>query len=373
MRYISLFLLFLCCVLPLSGCDKHDPQGQVIASGTINDDYTMNIVLSEEGSSGSNHKHYTSIVIGQDNMEKSTLDVNSLLNNENLDLNEGALSFFDYNGDGDQELAIGTPDENIDGMYRYAMISIDQFGNQTPLQVEGYNEDGFIYCIDSGDYPSLTTTKNSNGEFEIFVGIREHEKTAPAKYIWTDDRFLFLAEEPYIISREEVPNFPDTYLTIEQTEYLTPSKATDPQFDIYKSYILGQFDAVIYENNVEVSRLNLNGLFSENDIGWAGPFAIIFNDYNDDGLPDFAVGQPVNGSADFKYVILTISKEGTLDRLNATGYKDDGFIYNSNETPEFTKLLSPQIGVSVVLSDGGWAKGTYIWDDTEQAFLFSRS
>lgn len=373
MRHFSLFLLYLCSVLFLSGCAEYSPQDQVVASGTINESYTMNIILNKKESSDGIHNHYASIVVDQNNLVKSSLDINDLLNSKDLNLKTGTLFFCDYNGDGNQELAIGSPDENIDAMYRYAIISIDQFGNQTPLQIEGYNGDGFLYSVDSGNYPLFTATKNSEESYEIFVGIKEEETIIPAKYIWLTDRFSFLAERPYFISIEEIPGFPDTYLAIEQRSFLPPSKATDSQFDIYKSYIFGNFDAVIYKNNTELDRLNLNSLFGETAIGWAGPVPIIFDDYNDDCQPDFAIGQPITGTADFRYIILTVSTEGTLNRLNVTGYKDNGFIYNSNETPEFKKLLSPEIGVSVVLSDGGWTKGTYTWDSIKQEFLFSKS
>ena len=357
----------------LSGCNKLQPQEQVIASGEMTNGYIMNIVLSEERRANGIYKHYSSVVVGQDDVEKSTLDINNLLESENLSLGKGTLYACDYNGDGNQEVAIGTPDKDMDGMYRYAIISVDKSGNQIPLEIDGYKEKGYLYSINSGHYASLTMTKSANGEYTIFVGIKEREKVIPAQYVWTGDQFSFLVERPYIISIEKVPDYQNVYLAIEQTEFLNPMKATDPQFDIYKSYILGNFDAVIYKNSKEISRLNLNSLFGEAPIGWAGPFTIIFNDYNADGLKDFAIGQPVEGSADFKYAILTISGEGALSRLNARGYKEEGFIYNSNETPEFKNLPSPEIGVSVVLSDNGWMNGAYVWDNTEQAFLFSEN
>lgn len=360
-----LAIVFVC----LPGCADTHLQIQVVASGEINEEYSMNVVSNNK--SASNGIQFTSVVLDQQGKEKSSIDISSLFGNEMLDFNENSLRFFDYNGDGDLDIAIGIPEATETGMYRYIVLSIDDSGNQYPLQIEGYKESGYLYSIDAGSCPLLTTTKSVEGRYEISVGIIKNERAVPARYVWDGNKFSFVNEAPYVISKEQIPNHDNTYLAIEQVEFRNPLKPYDEDFDIYKSYMLGNFDAVVYKNNKEVSRLNINDLFAEATIGWAGPFSIIFNDYNSDGMEEFALGQPDEGSADFKYVLITIDSEGMLSRLNAKGFKEEGYIYSSNETPELSIIQEPEIGVSVVLSDGGWKKGTYIWDDAEHSFLFS--
>ena len=367
---LIIFLLSIILV-SLSGCTNSLPQNQVIASEEINELYTMNIVSSEETTSNGLKRKFMSVVIDRQGKEQSCIDLNSLLGDQLPDFSGVSLHFYDYNGDGNLDMAIGTPEETIHGMYRYALISVDSTGNQYSIHTEGFNEQGYLYTIEAESCPLLLSAKNEEGQHEIMVGIVENDTVVPARYVWDGQKFKFVHEVPYIVSMEQLPNHEDAHLAIEQTKFLVPLKPYDEEFDIYKSYILGDFDAVVYKNNKEISRLNINNLFGEEAIGWAGPFIIIFNDYNRDGMQEFAIGQSIDGSADFKYVLITIDSNGVLNKLNAKGFKEEGFSYSSSETPDLPLLQDPEIGVSVMLSDGGWRKGSYIWCESEELFLFS--
>lgn len=367
----SIVFLLAIILISLSGCMNSNPQNQVVASEEINENYTMNIISNEESTSSGVQKKFMSVVVDQQGEEKSSIDLNNLLGDELLDLSDASLYFYDYNGDGNLDIAIGTSEEKTNGIYRYALISVDDAGNQLSMQIEGYKEQGYLYTVGDESCTLLPSAKDENGKLVIMVGIAENNTIVPARYVWNGNSFKFVQEVPYTISIAQIPRQDNTYLAIEQTEFVNPAKPYDEEFDIYKSYMLGNFDAVVYKNNKEISRLNINNLFGETTIGWAGPFAIIFNDYNKDGMEEFAIGQPINGSADFKYVLITIDSNGTMKRLNAKGFKEEGFIYSSSESPDLSFLQDSKIGISVMLSDGGWKKGSYIWNETEQLFLFS--
>lgn len=189
---------------------------------------------------------------------------------------------------------------------------------------------------------------------------------------------IIISENKSTVPSEET-GFPDTgadvpggkySVAIVQTEYLPPLTSDDPYFSIYKSGILGEFDAVASSGETEISRLSLNSLFGGEKIGWAEPFTILLDDYNNDGEYEFAIGQPLTDSPEFKYVMIGIDADGVLYQIGAHGYKEDGYIYNAEQTPSFLKLTGTDAGISVTVNNGSWLHAQYLWDGADNAFVF---
>ncbi|MCL6458616.1 MAG: hypothetical protein K6T85_11480 [Gorillibacterium sp.] len=78
------------------------------------------------------------------------------------------------------------------------------------------------------------------------------------------------------------------------------------------AYRFGQFDLVATRSDgIELSRFRLNRTFSDGELAFQQkePFAILFDDYNEDGEPDFALGQRA-GSNGSEYTIMTLGENG---------------------------------------------------------------
>jgi hypothetical protein len=74
----------------------------------------------------------------------------------------------------------------------------------------------------------------------------------------------------------------------------------------------GKFEVVaIDSNSKEVARLSLNDIFDGGEMSFReeAPFELLFDDYNEDGHPDFTIGQ-WGGSNGNLYCILTVGPNG---------------------------------------------------------------
>ncbi|GAA3399701.1 hypothetical protein ACFFNY_18130 [Paenibacillus hodogayensis] len=106
------------------------------------------------------------------------------------------------------------------------------------------------------------------------------------------------------------------------------------------TFLDGKFEAVAYGNNgEEKARLELNGAFDGQAMSFrkGEPFKLLFDDYNGDGAPDFAIGQRA-GSNGSLYAIITLREEGfrlleqnvySVDSRESIRYRkagNDGFI-----------------------------------------------
>nr|WP_275422949.1 hypothetical protein [Paenibacillus mucilaginosus] len=88
---------------------------------------------------------------------------------------------------------------------------------------------------------------------------------------------------------------------------------TDPNPGAFEgTHLHGTFEAVAETSDGrELSRFPLNGAFGGGEMIFrkGEPFRLLFDDYNDDGRPDFTVGQWGGSNGNF-YVLLTIGPEG---------------------------------------------------------------
>jgi hypothetical protein len=74
----------------------------------------------------------------------------------------------------------------------------------------------------------------------------------------------------------------------------------------------GKFEVVsIDSNSKELARLSLNDVFSGGDMSFReeAPFELLFDDYNEDGQPDFTIGQWGGSNGNF-YCVLTVGPNG---------------------------------------------------------------
>lgn len=374
MKRWVLFIAIMALVI-FSSCkfkNAFENAEEIIASAEINEQWQVTAIVLYKGNLKNENEmtgEFCVAAINAAGEEVCRYSLNEIYAAEELTMvfaENSALRVRDYNNDRIPDIAIGFPARDGSGEYKYTIFSFYDDGNILIQPVKGYKEDGFIHSVNCGNFAELRASVGVGMESApgVLAGIHNGAAFIPARYTWTGSEFSFVLEEPFVIPQDGVPNEYGYTVSIIQTRFLKPMAAYEKDFSIYKSYILGSFDAVVTDkNDLEISRLNINSLFLNREIGWAGTFPLAFEDYNGDGNYEFAVGQALDDSPEFQYVLISIDDEGVLSRVNVTGYKDEGYIYNSNEDAAFRKVVVPYFGIEVTLNNGGWSKGYYYWQD----------
>lgn len=126
-----------------------------------------------------------------------------------------------------------------------------------------------------------------------------------------------------------------------------------------------------------ISHQSLNQFFNTNKLCFDGTVNLITGDYNNDRLFDIPIGFPAgDGSDEFKYVIFSVGKDGSIFSLPGKGYKDEGFVYTAadSHSTEFTRTVGigqgalPGILIGVAKNGGGFEPAKYAWDGEQFKF-----
>ena len=281
----------------------------------------------------------------------------------------------------ERHVAIGFPADDGTSEYRYVIFTFGVNGLMSTMPAGGYKEDGFVYTAPAGHSIKFTTSLGQ-GPRSLLVGVeRDGGGFEPARYVWSGTKYEFQKDDPFLIPLSDGER---TYaeqvtlsthgrlcsVSVEQTEYKKPLAPGEPGFSMYKSQYCGSFDLVVTDKNgEELSRVSLNEQFGRGDLGSGGSFSVIFQDYNGDGDPDFAIEAPEPDWPEFRNVLFSLNSEGVIRRLPVTGYKEDGFLYRWGHAERFRLLEGDEKGIQIsVYEDGGGEK--YVWDGSK--FVFSK-
>ncbi|SDG62262.1 hypothetical protein SAMN05443529_104209 [Desulfosporosinus hippei DSM 8344] len=159
-------------------------------------------------------------------------------------------------------------------------------------------------------------------------------------------------------------------IKIIQTEYKKPLSPGEQDFSPYVSRYRGWFNLLVQDSRGEItSRVSINNYFGNEDLAFGGPIDLVFNDYNQDGDEDFAIGRPRKDSPEFQYVLFSINSEGRVYNLPAGGYKEDGFIYSAGTNATFTSD-NGENRIVVTLCDliKKYVRGKYLWNGNKYVF-----
>jgi len=184
----------------------------------------------------------------------------------------------------------------------------------------------------------------------------------PDKTVISEQTIIFPSGEKYT-------------LQLKQTEYMKPLTWGDPGFSMYEGGYRGHFSFVTRgKDGTLIDELGINQYFGNGPFGLMGAVVPETGAYNKDGDIDFNIGTSAHDhSGEMKYVLFSINKSGELRRINARGYKEDGFIYtNAMEQTEYFReddsdLRSIIVGVAKP-EGGGYVAGEYVWTHGEYVF-----
>ncbi|PKM76123.1 MAG: hypothetical protein CVU90_14045 [Firmicutes bacterium HGW-Firmicutes-15] len=161
------------------------------------------------------------------------------------------------------------------------------------------------------------------------------------------------------------------------TFYIVQTKGSSTRTDEKTSYA-GTFDLLVRDHKGAVtSRKSLNQSFGSKPLLFDGPVNLIAKDYNNDNLFDIPIGFPSgDGSDEFKYVIFSVGKDGTIFSLPGKGYKKEGFVYTAagSYSIEFTHTFGigqgerPSILIGVKKDSGGFEPAKYVWNGEQFNF-----
>lgn len=122
----------------------------------------------------------------------------------------------------------------------------------------------------------------------------------------------------------------------------------------------GQFGLVVTdEQGLTVSTFVLSDVFKE-EMSFGQQFQIRFGDYNDDGNPDFTIGQYGSSNGSF-YKLFTLNKDNSIEQLHITGISE---LFISSPERYSVKLEEIDGGFSASYYDNALGKqvdNTYLW------------
>lgn len=377
------FFIILFSLLALTGCSNSNSQKTIVAQTTVTivedqRQYTFSIVQNSGASTRADEKSSYAgtfdLVVQNDKGEQtSRKSLNHYFGKKELAF-DGPVNLnvaHDYNADNFFDIPIGFPVGDGSGEYKYVIFSVDKYGKLFSLPAKGYKEEGFIYTAAASFSTDLISGVGKDTSILVGVG-KDGSGFEPVKYVWNGTQFEFKKESPFLINQVKMDAYANKYLIkIIQTEYKKPLSPGEQDFSPYVSRYRGWFDLLVQDSRGEIiSRVSINNYFRNEDLAFGGPIDLVFNDYNQDGDDDFAIGRPSKDSPEFQYVLFSINSEGRVYNLPAGGYKEDGFIYSADTNATFTSD-NGESGIVVTLCDliKKYVQGKYLWDGNK--FVFS--
>ncbi len=347
--------------------------------------YSLSIVQTEgssnRGKGGSPYfeGRFDAVVRDRTGLEYDRTSLNELFGEDQLRFDLPVdLVAHDYNPGVNNlggDIPIGFPVNDGSGEYRYAILSVQFSGEISVVPAGGYKEDGFIYTAPAGHSIEFTGIPGvgEGAQRGMLVGVaKEGGGFAPAKYVWTGEKYEFIQEDPFVVGGADIDIGGKAHsIVIVQTDYKKPPTVGEPGFTIAESVYRGRFDLLVRDADGNVcSRMTLNDYFGGGDLG-AGWFPITLQDYNGDGDPDFRIGRPHKGSYLYQYALFSLDTNGVLYNLKAAGYEEDGFIYDlSGPTGGLLLLRGAERGIQVGVKDYKLAE--YVWDGDMFVFRWKR-
>lgn len=113
-----------------------------------------------------------------------------------------------------------------------------------------------------------------------------------------------------------------------------------------------------------ISQFSLDKAFGGSDLIFNSKFSIQFDDYNNDGLPDFTIGQYASSDG-YEYRMFTIDKD---KKITLVPFKGNGVIFcdNSGYSARFEKTDKVTFKVNYYDNSAGKRLTcSYLWDNNE--------
>lgn len=121
---------------------------------------------------------------------KSQVSLNQYFGNDDLGFGGSfPLVFADYNKDGDDDFAIGRPEQGS-LEFQYVLFSVNSEGYIYTLPAVGYKDEGFVYFAESGSGTGFPLLKDGETGFEVTLS-KTDGGYAQGKYVWDGSKFVF--------------------------------------------------------------------------------------------------------------------------------------------------------------------------------------
>lgn len=118
-----------------------------------------------------------------------------------------------------------------------------------------------------------------------------------------------------------------------------------------------------------ISELNLNKAFNEQKLNFQSNFSIEFDDYNNDGNIDFAIGQYASSNGNV-YKLFTISPDGKIEELLIKGQSEIFSSGGNRYSKRFEKIdMTSFKNQYYDNSKGKMVEIHYLWSNDENQFI----
>lgn len=273
----------------------------------------------------------------------------------------------------DQDAGITVDVENGDPFtleqwfYRHAAILLSLIGNADYIDFKVDNartisgdQDRFEYRLNRNDieavYGDIRAIADDEKSFANYVGkIRRlgAVDTSPSEVLRPD------SEGKYLLSRNEVRTDDGDvlYVNLEMIDgkHYTEEEAGGPGGGIYADNYIGTYRLHVVDSEGEtLSTYKALG----GELNFWAPFDLAFADYNDDGRPDFTLGQHASSNGAV-YEIYSLNERGEIEKLISN--RD---LYIASHSPS---ILLDQIGAASFSAkyynqESGYEHQLFDWD-----------
>ena len=250
--------------------------------------------------------------------------------------------------------------------YRHAAILLSLIGNADYVIFKVDNaraingdQDRYVYRLDRNDieavYGDIRTIADDEKTFGDYVGkIRGLGAidTSPSEVPKPD------SEGHYLLSRNEVGMADGgiLYINLEMIEgkHYTEEEAGGPGGGTYADNYRGSYRIRVADSNGRtVSESALGG-----ELNFGGAFDLAIADYNNDGRPDFTLGQHASSNGAV-YEIYSLNERGEIERLNSNRE-----LYVADHSPSILldQIDADSFSIRFYTPDRGYGHRTFRWD-----------
>ncbi len=277
----------------------------------------------------------------------------------------------------DMEMGITFDAENGDPFtlgqwfYRHAAILLSLIGNADYITFKVDNartisgEDRYVYRLDRNDieavYGDIRGLADDEVAFRDYVGKMSRLGAidmSPSEVLKPD------SEGHYLLSRNEVRTADGDilYINLEMIDgkHYTEEEAGGPGGGIYTDNYIGSYRLRVVDSTGE-TRSTYKPL--EDQLNFWAPFELAIADYNNDGQPDFTLGQHASSNGAV-YEIYSLNERGEIVSLNANR---DLYVADHRPSILLDQIEADSFLIRFYTPDQGYEQRTFRWDGAQFA------
>lgn len=252
-------------------------------------------------------------------------------------------------------------------LYRHAAILLSLIGNADYIEFKVDNArtisgglDRYEYRLDRNDIEAVYGDVRSIAEDEkLFLDYVEKVKRIGAIDMSPPKVLQPASEGKYLLSHNEVrlSNGDVLYVDLEMTDgkHYTEEEAGGPGGGIYADNYRGAYRLRVLDSRGETvsTYSDLGG-----ELNFSGKFDLAMADYNNDGRPDFTIGQFANSNGAV-YEIYSLNERGEIQKL-----KSDRELYVADHSPSIllNQIDAASFSIRFYTPESGYGHRAFRWD-----------